>query len=99
MTTWKTAAGREIDQAEAERMAAAFEADDEAIAQAVKQPARRRGRPSLQGGQGQRSPKVALRMSKALHSQLQETAKRESRPVSAVARDAVAAYVESHPGP
>lgn len=95
-TTWTTSSGRVITEDEAARMAAAFEADDDAIEQAVAQPVRRRGRAVLVGTRGRRSPKVEARVGEDVHLKLVQQAAREHRRMSDLVRDAVAEYVKTH---
>jgi len=85
-----------ITEDEAARVAAAFEADDDTMEEAVAQPIRRRGRAVLVGTQGRRSPKVEARVGEDLYAQLRQQALREQRRVSDLVRDAVAEYVKTH---
>lgn len=91
-----TTSGYEIDEAEAARLAAAFEADDETLAEAVRQPVQRRGRPRLRGTTGKRSPKIEFRVGEEVHSEAARLAKRQNRSVSALAREATETYLKQH---
>jgi len=53
------------------------------------------GRPSLHGGRGS-TPTIAIRMPADLRDRLAEVAAAEGRSASAVARDAVEAYIAEH---
>lgn len=91
-----TNTGHEIDEAEAARMAAAFEADDETVAEALRQPVKRRGRPRLKGTTGKRSPKIEFRVGEEFHHKAALLAERENRSVNALAREATEMYLRQH---
>lgn len=87
-TTWTTAAGQGISEAEAARLAAEFEADDEALDGVEVTFPRKAGRPSLTGRTGT-SPQVTFRLSPTVREQAERLAADRGTTVSALAREAL----------
>jgi predicted HicB family RNase H-like nuclease len=56
----------------------------------------RRGRPSL-GGTAERSPRIAVRVPRALHRRVADRAASEGKSVSEIVRDLLGAYASSPP--
>ena len=89
---WKTRSGRTISEADAERMAAEFEQEDLDFADA--EYPRRRGRPSLTG-RAERSPQITFRLDDDMLQRASQLAHRDGVSLSALARQALDAYLSS----
>lgn len=86
--TWKTADGQVISEDEAARLAAEFEADDDALDRVEIAFPRKAGRPSLTGRTGT-SPQVTFRLSPTVREQAERLAADRGTTVSALAREAL----------
>jgi hypothetical protein len=85
---WTTADGQVINEAEAARLAAEFEADKDALDGVEFTFPRRAGRPSLTGRTGT-SPQVTSRLSPTVREQVDRLAADRDTTLSALAREAL----------
>jgi hypothetical protein len=90
--TVRTKSGRTLSEADLDRLAARVENGLDLSAWAP-----RRGRPSLDATVGAHSPRIAVRVPKALHHRVAERAAREGRSMSDVVRDLLESYAPDPP--
>jgi hypothetical protein len=84
----RTKSGRTLSDADIERLAARAE---KGIDLSAWKP--RRGRPFLDAAAGERSPRIAVRVPKALHRRVAVRASKEGKSMSEVVRDLLEIYV------
>jgi hypothetical protein len=88
----RTKSGRTLSDADIERLAARAE---KGIDLSAWKP--RRGRPFLDAAAGERSPRIAVRVPKALHRRVAVRASKEGKSMSEVVRDLLEIYVSDPP--
>jgi len=91
---WTTRSGGTITEADAERMAAEFEKADVDFTDA--EYPRRRGRPSLTG-RAEHSPQITFRLDDEMLQRASAVAHRDGVTLSALARQALDAFLSNQP--
>ncbi len=87
-STWTTASGQRLTEADASALAEEFERDDSALDHADIRFPRRAGRPSLTG-RAAVSPQVTFRVTPELRQQAEHLAQQRGTTVSGLARKAL----------
>lgn len=87
-----TKSGRTLTEADVERLA-----DEAERGYDLSTWVHRRGRPPLEAGLDEPSPRIAVRVPASLHRRVMSQAAAEGRSVSEVVRDLLEAYVEPRP--